>query len=434
MNIEELTYCPWSGFRHRLPKKPFVLLILLAAFLLTACSDDTADNKNRRTVTFEAQPCATGYDDVKDGSGVSTTRSEWVPPSPYVPFEQTFGEDGLFENQNNLVNKSIGVFFTQDEAEPMEGTFFYRNNSNVSKWNLSMNVDEGLAAVTYQVYGFIPREDAVSATITPYPNDKYSEGAELTINGLNTVTPSDVCVIIGAKDGSAENDDTGRNGDESDGKRVKAGKFAVATKAATTTSTTGSNFIFLLFDHLYSALRFRFTVDDVYNTLRTIRLRQLELTPFSVYNGTEVKVRAKYNATITLRQNDNNKSPIVSVSFEPDNRSAYANPVPIFDGDLPLSTTVPEQFMGTFVPGEHTYFKLRSTYDVYDKNVTAEHPNGNLIRQSCVAENVINLRAKFGWQLETTRGSCYTYTIKVAPTYLYVLSEPDLDNPTVVVN
>jgi hypothetical protein len=28
------------------------------------------------------------------------------------------------------------------------------------------------------------------------------------------------------------------------------------------------------------------------------------------------------------------------------------------------------------------------------------------------------------------RGHCYSFKIKVQPTYLYVLSEPDLDNPT----
>ena len=58
---------------------------------------------------------------------------------------------------------------------------------------------------TYYLYGYIPKEDAEGVTISP--NDTYHNGAVLTINGLNAVTPSDVCVIIGAKNGGNVNND-----------------------------------------------------------------------------------------------------------------------------------------------------------------------------------------------------------------------------------
>ena len=32
------------------------------------------------------------------------------------------------------------------------------------------------------------------------------------------------------------------------------------------------------------------------------------------------------------------------------------------------------------------------------------------------------------------RGHCYSITMTVQPTYLYMLSEPDMDNPTVRTN
>ena len=69
------------------------------------------------------------------------------------------------------------------------------------------------------------------------------------------------------------------------------------------------------------------------------------------------------------------------------------------------------------------YYILRSTYDVYDKK-------GNLVRQGCVAENRIEPAEIFG-SSQLRRGWKYTIQLKLKPTYLYVMSDPDLDNPTI---
>jgi hypothetical protein len=196
--------------------------------------------------------------------------------------------------------------------------------------------------------------------------------------------------------------------------------------------------VFLLFDHLYAALRFNFKVDDVYDALRTIKLRKLELVAYADDSGGGVW--AKFNATVTLRQNTLGNSPIVgSVLYTADESSAYVAPVPLYewdgtpntatdlDNEVILNPDTPTQFMGCFVPGMNTYFKLRSTYDVYDKQE-------NLIRQNCQAENTIDLRQLFSNDLTTMRGHCYSITMTVQPTYLYMLSEPDMDNPTVRVS
>jgi hypothetical protein len=231
-----------------------------------------------------------------------------------------------------------------------------------------------------------------------------------------------VCVIIGAKDGTADNTVTG----------LQAGSFATQLKPTGTSATSqDKNFIFLLFDHLYSALRFNFLVDAEYAKLRTIKLRQLELVAYSDDNGGAVK--AKYNVRITLQKTTDGSSPITDVTFTPDPSSGDVDPVLLYDWEnepsryLTLSDTDPTSFMGSFVPGDNVYFKLRSTYDVFDRQ-------GNRIRERCQAENSLDLRTKFGSFLTTTRGHSYSYTITVQPTYLYVLSEPDLDNPTMVIS
>ena len=412
----------------------FILYSLLfSVALLTGCSDDSSLDESRH-VTFEAKSCATVLEEegLDSDSRLYTptapyfaTRTDdppaWTPPSPYVTYDNI---NNKFLQQKNLVNKSINVFFTQDGQSPMEGTFFYKEFDK--SWRLSMDIANNS---TYYLYGYIPKEDASSATIVSYDgsaadgNDSYSNGSVLTINGLNSVTPSDVCVVIGAKEGSGINNDETGTGETA--KRLAPGQFAVNVKATSTDGPTG-NYIFLLFDHLYSSLRFRFIVDPVYAALRTIKLRKLELTSYDNRGG---GVRSKYNATITLQSNSTGASPVVSVSFEPDNTSAYVSQAPIFDGEVPIPVypNPPTEFMGCFVPGDYTSFKLRSTYDVYD------YPDGNLIRQGCQAESTIDLTKKFGNDVHVTRGHCYSYTITVQPTYLYVLSEPDMDNPTVTI-
>ena len=410
-----------KSFDHRMMRW---LLLPLLALLLNACSDDS-EEANKQYANFTVQSGSPGYEDNELAPAATRAGDEptapvpvsWAPNTEQVKYYDYSDLNKVFEDQKNLVNKNIGVFFTKDTPFDdgkyyQEGTFFYRESKN--EWNLTMDVSLG----AYYLYGFIPREDVASASIAPNPT--YSDGAVLTLHGMNTVTPSDVCVIIGAKEGTAENTVTG----------LQAGSFLTNVASTVEGEGGGENHIFLLFDHLYSALRFKFKVDEEYAALRTIRVRKLELIAYSDDSGGGV--RAKYNATITLKKQDENASPIIGeVTFTPDNESSWVSPVPLFEGEVALSTTAPNEFMGCFVPGVNTYFKLRSTYDVYDTNTTI-NPKGNLIRQNCKAENTIDLRKWFG-NVTTRRGHSFSLTMTVQPTYLYMLSDPDLDNPTVTI-
>ena len=60
---------------------------------------------------------------------------------------------------------------------------------------------------------------------------------------------------------------------------------------------------------------------------------------------------------------------------------------------------------------------LVSTYDVYDRK-------GNLIRQDCTSTNTLPSLEN----LEAKRGDLLTLNLNVNPTYLYQLSDQDLDN------
>lgn len=397
------------------------LMSLVGLMGLVGCSDDPSPD--RQWVTVEARSCSTDFDEVGDNT---RTRS-WTLPDGYVLYS---GINSVFAEQDNLMKKSVRVFFTKG-TDYQERELYYWEYEN--KWYMNTEI-ENTAPYMYQLYGFIPVEDADGATISPLNGDDYTNGAELTIRGIKTVTPSDVCVIIGAKDGNEDNNAYDENVPY-EVSNLESGKFDVTFNSG----LNAKNYIFLLFDHIYSALRFSFSVDPTYNNLRTIRLRKLELMAYSDDQGGGVP--AKHDATIILHKNPG-ASPVASISFTAVSGAANVAAEPLYDDDdgLVLSTTA-SSFVGRFVPGVNTYFKLRSTYDVYDKNVTAEHPEGNLIRKGCIAENSFDLRDNFGSHMEVNNGvyrtkprHCYTYNMKVQPTYLYVLSEPDVDNPTVVLN
>ena len=186
----------------------------------------------------------------------------------------------------------------------------------------------------------------------------FLTGAVLTLNGIQSVTPCDLSVIVGAK----EDED------------VVRGDF---------TFRSNMNKLYLLFDHLFTALKFKFMVDATYNALRTIKITKLELLAFT--GDSETRLKSKYNVTITFKRNDTGASPVESVVFTPDGTSAPMDYQTLYSGnEVELKAEAETSFMGCFVPGSQTNFKLRTTYNVYDKQ-------GNRIREGCEAVNAINL-------------------------------------------
>jgi hypothetical protein len=400
------------------------LIGLMGLMALMGCSDDT-EQDGRHAVTFEAQPCATAFEGESDHVGSRafgwTTRGDdetpsvgWTPPANYYLYTDAHVY-GLFAEQTDLFYKSIDVFFTRNDKAPMHGAFSYKKPvapATTGTWRLNMDIEE---TDDYYLYGYIPKEVANSVSIAG--NSSYSDGAVLTINGLKTVTHSDVCVIVGANNGPSDSNDGG----------IATGDFKVNAKRVVLgdDNTGSSNFIYMLFDHLYSALAFNFTIDATYNALRTIKVRKLELIGYGDVSGTNIK--ARYNVEVRLKSNTAGTSPIQDVTFTPDGTSGNLAFEPIYEAmdgvGVTLDPNTPTDFMGCFVPGQNTNFVLRTTYDVYDKK-------GNLIRYGCMADNAIDLRSKFNTS-GPLRGQLFKITIRVIPTYLYVLSEPDLeDNPT----
>ena len=403
------------------------LLSLVGLMSLTACSDDS-ELDGGKTMTLEVVPGAQTYVErepyafTRDGesgdsgnsgeSGETPTSPPWTPPTPYISYSEL---NSLFTHQVN--SQTMGVFITKDE------TFKDDNNNDVNyvqtiftkdthnKWRSHLKkIDRG----TYFIYGYSPTISSVSASIQP--NSVFSDGAILTLNGLPSVTSNDVCVIVGAKAGSSETDDTGIVNGQSDGKHLKEGQFAVDfadVYLRPADQGAPSNFIFLLFDHLYSAMRLSFKVDPTYNALRTIRLKEIWM---KAYNSNSVAM-SRATAVITLAKTPDGSSPIQSINFQYTPNSGEANE-PIYQSETGVDlNTEAQYFRGSFVPEGITKFGLICKYDVLDKK-------GNLVRENCTVENMLDLSDLFKRDM-LARGYMYCVNLTLTPTYLYVMSESD---------
>lgn len=423
---------------------------LIALLTFAGCSDDTEQRQQR--LQMEAVASAPGYMEaeaeargsMEEGYHEGGTRA-WVPPTiptQYYLYDVLYS-GSLYANYKSLNNMAIDVFFTHTgegglttSPNPLHARLRYVPAAPpaVSKWKLVLPnpvKEDDVKAGSYYVYGFIPRNAADGATITGNPT--FDEGAVLTIEGLQSIT-SDACVIIGAKEGfSADYDgdwtDTNHNDAYDDGtdirtNRLTAGDFKFNLK----TGESANNYMYLLFDHLCSALDIRMRVYKDYDDLRTIKLKELHLQTAT----DEGKTKKKMNVTVTLKKTADGGDPIKSVVYEPTGEEECDGIVYQDEEGTRLSTDY-SLFLCHFIPLGTKKLILTSTYDVYDKNVTLEHPEGNLIRANCKATNTIDITKKIDRLKEVKRGYKYTINMTIQPTYLYMLSEPDLDSPTVTV-
>lgn len=280
---------------------------------------------------------------------------------------------------DKTTNMGVYMLLPENLASPKLERITY--NSSTGKWNAYFEVT---ADKTYTVYGYMPKTGEMNSTLTSITDN----GAALTITGIKPVTTDDICIITGVKgtdDGLTE------------------GQFSWYTPVGVKTY-----FISILMDHLYAAAQFRLKIDAEYAALRTIKLKTMTLST----------KKGSVDATVMLTHNDTGASPISSVTYD---ASGSSDEVIIFNDDegVALDKTTPLSINACFAPELSDNLTLVSTYDVYDSK-------GNLIRQGCTATNKLP-------NLNAVRGQRVLLNMTVNPTYLYVLSDPDLDNPTITI-
>ncbi len=415
-----------------------IALVALVA-LVGSCSSDEGNGlvgepeQQEQGVPVTVVSYARPYQSVEasEPSEARATRAGWLPS------DFTLSSD----------HKAIGTFFTTASDTPEKHRLWYNTNTTDKfpepKWFLS---GKDIKGGNFYLYGYMPY-NAAEVSITPPDGATYAEGAILSYSNLGSVMSKDVCVLVGARHGSNANTPAPADPtDPTDPDGMKLGQFRVEMKAVSKDAPDPEkNYLFLLFEHVYARLDFRFKLDADYARLRTIKLKKLELTAYSyTLDNLSDAVPMKKNGSIEVHvlANTTETSPIANdVRFTPDDDSPVMDPVVIFDAQEKDEATGIERGEETIPSDSYTVetgyvpyynfadastkvlYTLRTTYNVYDKQ-------GNLVRQNCVAENTVVPGRLFS-QSQLDSGKQYKINLTVMPTYLYVLSEPDIDNPTV---
>ena len=371
-------------------------VLVLVSMMFGACSDDADIHRETTEVTINLRTSSQDYS--------STTLLRKIGATGYSVYN-TSSYDPITGNNPDLV-----IYMTQD-TDGENATFTWDNtNQWSSKMSLELDPDP-----TYYVYGYMP-QNAATVAISPVTSNSvtsYANGSVLALTNLYTVSTQDVCVITGA---AAETDPTNFDITDENSAEVTPGSFAVDVKK-------GNNYIYLLMDHIYAKLSLNFKVQGPpsnYYNLRAIKLKKVEM----------VTGRGEVTVTVT------NGSSAPTMEYLPG--ASTTQTITIFDVEHDsdpyndngvLLTTSNYEVPAFFTPipvGETKQIRLISTYDVYYRNNDGE-PDG-IVRPNCTATNDWVLRPQgqtFG------AGKQISISATIIPTYLYQLTDPDLNNPTI---
>lgn len=305
-------------------------------------------------------------------------------------------------NAKAPIDQIVGFFVPQGSSTSYYTChFIYEKESNV--WRTKAYLQDG----GYFFYGYMPNVSASSVTVVPTRENNVQTGATITLNGLNAAMPDDISVIEGVKSYQT-------------GSSLPDMSYGIGTFDYTAGDHSPDNF-YVLASHIYAGLEINMKLDATYANLRKIKLRSISLTPY-VKKGETYKVAEKINATITITLGgvpESDPKTAVSVAFTTSSETTTSSPAVLYGVEGKELTTTGEEFLACLCPNlsSTTKYVMETHYDVYDKE-------DNLIRENQSAQNTLTTLPQL------TRGTKHVVNITVNPTYLYVLSDPDLDNPT----
>ena len=435
--------------------------------VLTGCSEDNEIQKQKRSIHIIPAMGTTPTVDITRGEG-DQRYGDYIPADAYP------------------VGTNIGLSFydmANLSADPMPsplvkkhtGTFDYKGIVNDNpKWGSGVTVEP---STKYKVFGHVPN-NCSSSFVYNFSNESKTEGSKtypensITLTGIKPVSNTDVSVVVGV--GKAHFwDSTNRNkvsmGEyDNGGSKVKYIKGAYPRNFEYFTSDGESgddDIMYLLMDHLFVQTKFYFAIGENYHKLRDIRIKKIWMSATDIQS-----LDAVVYLNVTPAEDPKESEPTIKTAITSIDWSmvtfSETNPRPsdfveekslIYScGDVQMptgwKTGTPEEkavalsdekskgymldevedpdnkeewvlvapgfFSPVKVDDTPMTFKLITEYDVYDKK-------GNKTRSAATAINCYTTGIT-----DIIRGTSYDVHITVEPTYLYQLSDGDLDNPT----
>lgn len=364
-------------------------IIIAVSLMVTGCTDSADEHSDNEKSRQEHELRLTmGMPQLQNA-----TRAAGDLPTGFTEYN--------YSEAKAPIDQIVGFFVPRESGSSTSYYtchFIYEKESKV--WRTKAYLRNG----DYYFYGYMPNVSASSVTVVPTKENNVQTGATITLNGLNAAMPDDISVIEGVKPYSELS-----LLDMSDG---------IGTFGYTAGDHSPDNF-YVLASHIYAGLEINMKLDATYANLRKIKLRSISLTPY-VKEDETYKVAKKINATITItHRGESDLETAVSVVFVTSSETTTSSPAVLHGVEGEELTTNDKPFLACLCPNlpSTTKYVMETHYDVYDKE-------DNLIRENQSAQNTLTTLPQL------TRGTKHVVNITVNPTYLYVLSDPDLDNPT----
>ena len=268
------------------------------------------------------------------------------------------------------------AFFLTEGTSAVQRFFTY--NAETGLWNSNATVEDG---TDYHLFGYLPAQSAASVSIAPLNGD-YAYGAVLTLNGLPTMTTTDVCFVVAVKGGSD----------------VRSESDFDEWNYLYTAQENDENSIHMLLDHLYANLNLLFKIHSPSNPMRSIKLKTVQLS-------------TTYAAQVEARITQPEGTQPVTAFTPTEEGNTVCTLLDDPDG-ITLNTVTPVAASIFIAPGT-TGLTLTCTYDVYNEA-------GHIIRRNCTTENALSED-----KTSLEQGYKTDLSLTVNPTYFYVLSDED---------
>lgn len=272
-----------------------------------------------------------------------------------------------------------------------------------SAWRSSLEVEKNYS---YNVYAHSPLPGATIDTLV------YSSETNVTLefSGLNVITDTDPLISTEAA-GSTEGTEP----------TFTEHNFQIGNISAVS-GENGATKVFLKMDHLYAKATLSFSIDSAYNDLRTIRIKSVDV--ITQNNG-----KVMGNHVISFTGN------LLTLASSGSGYSYGGSPIPIdimngrtasdnlFDKDnqgndleyVTLTKAKKEFGWFCFLSDIKPVCNMTVTYDVLDKK------GNKLSTRTATNKNIL------GKVSSAARGYNYKIAIIVKPTYLYQLSDDDVE-------
>ena len=277
--------------------------------------------------------------------------------------------------------------------------WFLPDLDHPGRWFSRVNVHSGKSYNLY-CYTSMPVDEGSMPTFTYSGSSKVT----LTFSGFDIITTIDPLVTTASMgkllcdDQYLESQDYPVLTDQS------FGKFDIGTvESGTYNNHPATTKVFLALDHLFAKATLSFKVADRYNSIRTIELLEATISTESG-NFTGTHTYSFVDRKFTLDPQGLFYTKHLSIDLIDENET------------VELGSDPTELGWFCFLPhNDFPHINLSVRYNVYDKK-------GNLVRENCTATNanLINIS-------EPIKGTNYNITVNIAPTYLYQLSDDDVE-------